>query len=136
MFNHVTLEVHADVMDAEVRWWCHFLGFEEEEPYSDKYGARWIFSHHEGERTQVHLYPVGPGAREPARWSSAIVPRFGHVALVVGRDLGDIEAALRLRGLPVEEGTMYWGTPRFMTTSPSGHRVELMMSGPKPAGER
>lgn len=136
MWNHVTLEVPAALLDDEVKWW-EFVGFHEEPSYSPKYGARWMYQT-DGlteRRTQLHLFPVGgdtPGGT--ADGDVAVVPVYGHVALVVGW-----ARLARLTGkgaLDFEEGTRYWGARRVMVTTPAGHRVELMEYGPVPADRR
>jgi catechol 2,3-dioxygenase-like lactoylglutathione lyase family enzyme len=153
MLNHVTLEVPRGIMDAEVEWWQDLLGFNEEAPYSDKYGARWIYrwdtdgsrlsQETYGRREQIHLFPVPHEARSglDEALESAIIPKYGHLAFVVGSMLEPVVTIAASyaeqygRPAPVE-GTRYWGTRRWMVTSPAGHRVELMETGPLPADER
>jgi catechol 2,3-dioxygenase-like lactoylglutathione lyase family enzyme len=142
--NHATLEVPRTFMDAEIDWWERVLGFREEEPYSDKYGARWIYRIWAlgAPREQIHLFPVpqlllGPGNQVAPGAETAIIPKYGHLAFVVGDDLDVVvrEAAALSPVAPVE-GSRYWGTRRFMLTTPATHRVEVMETGPKPADER
>lgn len=150
MFNHVTLEVQRDLMDAEIEWWCELLGFSEETPYSDKYGARWIYRIPAlgAQREQIHLFPVPHNGmaeahvQVPGHYAPhAIIPTYGHLAFVVGGLLEPIVIAAASyarqynRPDPVE-GTRYWGTRRFMIASPTGHRVEVMESGPLPEDQR
>lgn len=156
MINHATLEVPRDKMDDEVAWWKMVMGFAEEEPYSDKYGARWVYRWQEYTTTdaggaveaplgapvgvrircQLHLFPV-PHAASVFKVETARIPRFGHLAFAFGAaGLGQIIAAQQHFGGRCEQGTSYWGAPRYMVDSPSGHRVEVMERGPLPEGHR
>jgi catechol 2,3-dioxygenase-like lactoylglutathione lyase family enzyme len=133
--NHVTLEVAEDRMDEEIRFW-ELLGYREEEPYSDKYGARWIYraAGIHRDRSQLHLFPR----------PDPIVPIYGHVAILLGSvgSIGRLLTRLSILGGDQAdpdwtEGTRYWGTRRGMLRTPTGHRVELIEEhGPIPALER
>lgn len=156
--NHVTLEVPRQRMADEVAWWKIVMSFSEEEPYSDKYGARWVYRWFEIDTTtaggavelptggpvavkvrwQLHLFPVPHATHDSVGdLVEAIIPRYGHLAFTLGHE--GLALAVRSQqhfGGRVERGTPYWGTPRYMLDTPGGHRVEVMATGPRPEGSR
>ncbi len=118
MIQHVALEVREPDVEACLRFWA-LLGFERVAAAA-ALAARstWV----QAGATQIHLLY----AEQP------VVPREGHVAVVVG----DFEAtldALRGAGLDPQPRTRYWDSPRAFVRSPSGHRVELMAFAPDAA---
>lgn len=113
--QHVSLEIRAADADAEVRFW-ELLGFEPDEvPGELAHRTTWV---HAGGQ-QIHLLH----AEEP------VIPPQAHVA-VVCRDYEATQERLRAAGFPVDERRRYWGAPRCLTRSPSGHVVEVMAAPP------
>lgn len=56
-------------------------------------------------------------------------PGGGHFAIVV-EPYETVVGALITSGVPIEERTAYWGSPRCYTQDPAGNKVELMASAP------
>lgn len=115
IIQHVTLEVRPDDMGAEIAFWT-LIGFPEVDPPPElRERFRWVQSG----STSIHL----------AFTEDPIVPVAGHTALVC-EDYEDTIARLQEAGYDVPPRTEYWDAPRTIVTSPAGHRIELMASGP------
>ena len=115
VIQHVSLETRREDGPAAEAFW-RLLGFEPVEPPETlRDRASWL----QRGATQIHLL-----------WHDSPTPQpEGHVAVVVD----DWDATLeRLRdaGHEFEPRAEHWGVPRGYTTSPGGHRVELMSAPP------
>ncbi|HWB70474.1 MAG TPA: VOC family protein [Solirubrobacterales bacterium] len=111
----MTLEVSGEEIAREVRFW-ELLGFTRADPPPDlAQSFAWL----QRSGTQIHLM----------RSESPSVPRHGHVAVVVP-DFDDAVGRLRAEGIEVAPKRERWGSPRAEARTPTGHRVELMLSPP------
>lgn len=113
--QHVSLEIRAGDVEAEVRFWG-LLGFGPVEP-PGRLGERsaWV----QAGGSQIHLL----FATDP------VVAREGHVA-VVAADYAPTLQRLSQAGIEIDERTAHWGARRCFVRSPAGHRVELMAAPP------
>jgi catechol 2,3-dioxygenase-like lactoylglutathione lyase family enzyme len=118
VIQHVAIEVREGDVNACIRFWA-LVGFDTVEPPPALAArAAWV----QAGETQVHLL----FADEP------VVPRDGHVAVVVAR-YDETLAALREAGFDPSPRTPHWGSPRAFVRCPAGHRIELMAFGPDDA---
>jgi catechol 2,3-dioxygenase-like lactoylglutathione lyase family enzyme len=114
--QHVSLEVRAGDVEAELRFWG-LLGFEPVDP-PGRLGERsaWV----QAGASQVHLlFTADPVVAE------------GHVA-VVAADYPQTLQRLSEAGIEIDERTAHWGARRCFVRSPAGHRVEVMAAPPAP----
>jgi catechol 2,3-dioxygenase-like lactoylglutathione lyase family enzyme len=116
MLHHVGIEVSPAAIERTVELW-QLLGFELVEPPPTLAEFTWL----QREGTQVHLMPT----------ESPVVPSRGHAAVVAPEFEGTV-SALRTAGFEVEHRREHWGSPRALTFTPDGHRVELMAHPPTP----
>ncbi len=117
MLQHVSVEVHADRLDACVAFWER-LGFARMTPpplLRDRF--TWM----EREGTHIHLIPTG----EP---NTTVM---GHAAVVVP-DFEATLASLRDDGFELREGENAWDAARWFVRDPAGNLVEMMESPPHP----
>jgi hypothetical protein len=119
MLHHVGIEVAPDDVGRTVELF-QLLGFEVVGPPPTLREFTWL----EREGTQVHLMPT----------ESPTVPTRGHTAVVVV-DFDATFAALSEHGFEVDRRREHWGSPRALTFTPTGHRVELMAHPPTPSAE-
>jgi catechol 2,3-dioxygenase-like lactoylglutathione lyase family enzyme len=115
VIQHVTLEIHPDLVSDCVAFYA-LIGFHEVQPppsLADR--AAWVQSG----PTQVHLMHV----EEPVT-----LPR-GHVAVVAEAFDATVER-LERAGFEVEPRARHWGAPRSYVRDPAGNLVELMASPP------
>jgi catechol 2,3-dioxygenase-like lactoylglutathione lyase family enzyme len=116
VIQHVAIEVREIDIAPCVRFWA-LLGFERVEPPATLAArSAWV----QAGGTQVHLL----FAEDP------VVPREGHVAVVVG-DYDATLAALHEAGFEPDPRTQHWGSPRAFVRCPAGHRVEVMAFAPE-----
>jgi catechol 2,3-dioxygenase-like lactoylglutathione lyase family enzyme len=117
MLQHVTLEIHADRLDASLALWAR-LGFERMEP-PPLLRNRFVWVQRGG--TQIHLMPL----------DDPVTTREGHAAVVVDDYEGTLDA-LREDGYDLRPGTDAWNAPRSFLRDPSGNLVEVMSRAPQP----
>lgn len=87
--------------------------------------------------TQIHLqFAEADGSPSAVRVAGAEgaaaldgTEGFGHVAIVVSEYAAALGALGRI-GIPVEERTPHWGSPRCYVRDPAGNRLELMEFAP------
>ena len=115
MIHHVSIETRPADVDAEVAFWA-LLGFERVDPPDGLLDvAAWV----ERAGTQVHLLFTEQPVAAPQ----------GHVA-VVAEDYEAAVTRLEEAGFPFEPRRRHWGAARGVTTTPGGHRVEVMAAPP------
>jgi catechol 2,3-dioxygenase-like lactoylglutathione lyase family enzyme len=123
LIDHVSFRVTAqDAQDCASFY--ELLGFERVEPPAGL-GQRSIWLTRDGSSIHLMFAQAGGIAVEQSDQ-----PGGGHFAIVVERYEAVI-GALITSGVPAEERTAYWGSPRCYTQDPAGNKVELMASAPK-----
>lgn len=131
MIQHVNFQVAREEVEECVSFYG-LLGFSRvEPPESLAHRAVWLQSG----PTQIHLEFADSEGNAVARpvaghrdddWPGG---RVGHVAIVVSEYAAAIGALGRI-GVPIEERTPHWGSPRCFVRDPAGNRLELMESAP------
>jgi hypothetical protein len=131
VISHVTLEIDAKLVRAELDFWG-WLGYKRLQRTRHMGVTEWLRSWpglaEEGcASSWVHLMPV-PAHELP--YSELKGRRFvggrSHLAVVVGSQFENIVAS---RLYPVSEVADHWG-PRVFTQCPTGWRVELLRQHP------
>ena len=115
MIQHVTLEVRAADMDAEVRFWSLLGWAEVDPPPALRERFRWV--------------RLGDASIHLAFTADPVVPVAGHTAIVC-EDYDAVVAGLVADGHEAPPRTEYWDAPRTIVSSPAGHRIELMAFEP------
>lgn len=116
MIHHASFEVPSALVEQEASFW-ELLGWRRIESPAGLAGLSvWL----ERDGQQVHLILEDP----------AVVPRTGHVALVLGDSLHPVLEALRGAGIDADERERLWGAERWYARTPAGHVVELMAAPP------
>lgn len=114
--QHVALETRPEAVDACLAFYV-CLGFEEVPLPDPRLEGRARFV--QQGPTQIHLLLA----------DDAVVPRQGHVAIVLGEYARTL-ARLRDAGFEPQDRPDYWGSPRAKVRDPAGHVVELMAQPP------
>jgi len=115
MIHHVAIETRLADVDDEVAFWA-LLGFERVDPPEGLIDvAAWV----ERAGTQVHLLFKEDPVAAPE----------GHIA-VVAEEYDAAVTRLEEAGFAFVPRTRHWGAARGFTTTPGGHRVEVMAAPP------
>lgn len=133
MIQHVNFKVAREDVEECVSFY-ELLGFKAVSP-PESLAARAVWL--QNGATQIHLqYAEADGSASAVRPSGAGeaevlagVEGFGHVAIVVSEYAAAIGALGRI-GVPVDERTPHWGSPRCYVRDPVGNRLELMEFAP------
>lgn len=115
--HHVTVQCSIDEVDACRAFYVNVLGLTELPSPIGK--AMW---YEEG----VHIYwGKGGNERHPD-----VPPAPSHFALVLGEEYRHVVDVCKRWNMFLDEGTMYWGSPRSYIQDPAGNRIEIMEFAP------